>query len=345
MTPIFMSFLLATRTREHPASMVQTPARRPPRTGDAPVGRARDNRGMSNTDALAVFSDALADLAEAGGASVVQVLGARRPATGVAHGADTVLTTARAIGREDGLRVRVAGADPIDADLVGWDPATGLAVLRTRTPIAARVPAVADAEPRVGQLVLALARSWSNALTASAGIVAVVGGPLRTGRRREIARVIRVTAPMHDGFAGGAVFDAAGRLTGVATASAIRGLGVVIPASIAWAAASQVVTAGSPRRGFVGLAVQAVPLSQTQQLDGREHALLVMAITPGSPADAAGLIVGDVLLDFDGRTTASTDDLLDALSHARIGQPAPARILRGGAVKDVTVTVAERQRD
>jgi S1-C subfamily serine protease len=299
---------------------------------------------MSNTT-LTALSNELANLAEAGAASVVQVLGARRPASGVVHGADTIVTTARAIGREDGLRVRVNGGDAVDADLAGWDPATGLAVLRTRSAITVPPPSIADAEPRPGQIVLAIARSWSNAVTASAGIVAVVGGPLRTGRRRQIPRVIRVTAPMHEGFAGGGLFDAAGRLTGLSTAAVIRGFGVAIPASIAWASAAQVLTAGTPRRGFVGLALQPVQLPASQRPDGRERALLVVGITPESPAEAAGLIVGDVLLDFDGHPTESPDDLLDLLTGGRVGQTAVARTLRGGAVREVPIAIAERTED
>jgi serine protease Do len=300
--------------------------------------------GMSNLS-LASFSDELASLAAAGAPSVVQVLGARRPASGVVHGADTIITTARAIGREDGLRVRVGEAEPAEADLVGWDPATGIAVLRTRSPLGVPVPAIAESEPRPGQIVLAVARSWSHALTVSAGIVAIVGGPLRTGRRRQIARVIRITAPMHDGFAGGAVLDVSGRLTGIATADAIRGFGVAIPASIAWASATQILTAGTPRRGFVGLAVQPVELAAPQRPAGRERALLVVAITPGSPAEAAGMIVGDILLEFDGKPTESPEDLLDLLIGSRIGQTAAARTLRGGAARDVQVGVAERTRE
>src|SRR6186713_1126851 len=102
--------------------------------------------------------------------------------------------------------------------------------------------------PRVGHLALAIARSWSNALTASAGIVAVIGGPLPTGRRRAIDEVIRTTAPMHDGFSGGAFVDAGGALIGVTTAARIRGLGVVIPASIAWKTAATVLEHGGVKR-------------------------------------------------------------------------------------------------
>lgn len=293
---------------------------------------------------LAAFSDELADRVATSAASVVQILNTRRPVSGVAHGADTVITTARAIGREDGLRVRLPDEVTLEADLAGWDPATGLAVLRTRSALNVPVPSIADAEPRAGHIVLALARSWSNAVTASAGSVAAVGGPLRTGRRRQIARVFRITASMHEGFAGGGVFDASGRLTGIATAAVIRGFGVAIPASIAWASVAHVLTAGTPRRGFVGLAVHPVELPAAQRPDLRERALLVVGVTSASPADTAGVMVGDVLLDVDGQPTEVPDDLLDLLTNRRVGQQITARILRGGAVRDLPLTVAERAR-
>src|SRR5215210_894508 len=99
--------------------------------------RAAHVRLTSMTNlSLASLSDELASLAAANATAVVQVIGARRPATGVIHGPDTIVTTARAIGREDGLRIRIADADAAEGDLAGWDPATGIAVLRTRTPVA-----------------------------------------------------------------------------------------------------------------------------------------------------------------------------------------------------------------
>jgi S1-C subfamily serine protease len=294
---------------------------------------------------LASFSEELASVSAAGAASVVQVIGGRRPASGVVYDAQTIITTARALGREDGLRIRLPDDTLIEADLAGWDPATGVAALRAASALDLQSPPRAEKEARAGELVLALARSWSNAATVSIGNVAVVGGPLRTGRRRHIARVIRVTAPMHDGFAGGGVFDASGRLTGIATASAIRGFEVVIPVQIAWTAVAEVLSAGTPRRGFVGLAVQAVELPASQRPEGRDRALLVVGVTPSSPADAAGLIVGDILLDFDGQPTASAEDLLDSLRDGRVGRTVTARILRGGVLQDVPITVAERPRE
>lgn len=292
---------------------------------------------------LQTLSDELAAVVEAAGPLVVQVQAGRQPVSGVVYDSSTVITSAHGIGREDGLKIRWQGSDaPVQADLAGWDPATGLAILRAHSNVGGAAPSRSEREPRPGEIAIAVARSWSNAVTASSGIVAVVGGPLRTGRRRQIARVFRITARMHDGFAGGGIFDASGRLTGIATASAIRGFGVGIPVSIAWAAAAQVLASGTPRRGFVGLAAQRAELPASQRSGGRAHALVIVGVTPGSPAESAGILVGDVLLEFDGRPVETPDDVLDALSARQVGQAVAAQILRGGSERSVTITIAER---
>ena len=292
---------------------------------------------------LSTFSNQLADAVAAVAPSVVQVQGRRRPASGLAYAADIVLTTARALGREDGLRVRTHDGRTLDAELGGWDPATGLAVLRVAGLGGAPVP-VAAAPARVGHLALAVARSWSNAVTASAGLVSVIGGPLATGRGRSIDEVIRTTAPMHDGFAGGAFVDTDGHLIGVATAAAIRGLGVVIPAAIAMRTAAALVEHGRLKRGFLGLAGQPVrvPERQRQAAGGRERALLVVGVTADSPAERAGVLVGDVLLDFDGRTVESPEDLLGLLVGDRVGRRVGVKVLRGGEERELALTVGER---
>ncbi len=296
------------------------------------------------TSTLASLSNDLADLTAAGAGSVVQVSGARRPASGVVHGPDTIITTARAIGREDGLQVRLPDDSTVDADLVGWDPSSGIALLRSRSPLHVTAPAVStETVARSGEIALALARSWSNVITASAGIVAVVGGPLRTGRRRQLEQVIRITAPLHDGFAGGAVFGASGGLLGIATAAQIRGYAVVIPASIAWAAASQLLVSGTPRRGFIGVAVQAVELPQAQRADGRERALLVVGVTSSGPAESAGVNVGDLILEVDGKPVASSEELLDRLAGRKAGETIVLNTLRGGAGREASIVIGERR--
>ena len=311
--------------------------------GDSHTARFGDDRRMAN-DLLTSFSNQLADAVAAAAPAVVQVQGRRRPASGLVYADNVVLTMVRALGRGDGLHVKRGDGQTLDAELAGWDPTTSLAVLRVPG-LDTRPIAPAPAAARVGNLALAVARSWSNAVTASAGIVSVIGGPLRTGHRRAIDQVIRTTAPMHDGFAGGAFVDTAGALVGVATAASIRGTGVVIPASIAWKTAETVLQHGSLKRGFLGLAGQPVRLPEQQQgAGGREQALLVVGVTGGSPSAAAGVLVGDVLLEFDGQAIESPEELLDLLLGDRVGRAVPLKVLRGGAVTDLRVTVGERPR-
>jgi len=295
-----------------------------------------------DTNTLAALSDQIASIVDRAAPSAVQVHGRRRPVSGVAYAKDIIITNARALGRSDAVKVNAADGRSADGELAGWDPATGLAAIKVEglglTPFAR-----ATGAPRPGHIAIAIGRSWSNAVTASAGIVAVVGGPLRTGHGRQIDQIIRVTAPMHGGFAGGAVLDAAGQLIGIGTAAEIRGLAVVIPAEIAWKSIAYVLEHGRPKSGFLGIAGQAVRLPERQR-DGsvRDRALLVVDVNPGGPAESGGVIVGDVILDVDTQPVRSTDDLLALLTTERVGRDVALRVLRGGTATDLTVTIGER---
>src|SRR5690242_17777021 len=282
------------------------------------------------------LSNQFADAVAAAAPSVVQVHGRRRPASGLVYADGVVVTTMRAVGRQDGLRVRTHGGDTLDATLAGWDPATSLAVLKV--PGLTAAPFTPSTTPaRVGHLALAVARSWSNAVTASAGVVAVIGGPLQTGRRRAIDQVIRTTAPMHDGFSGGAFLDAGGALIGMTTAAAIRGFGVVIPAGIVWKTAAHILEHGGAARGYLGIVGQPVRFP-----DKETGGLLVTSLAPDGPAAKAGVLIGDVVLSLDGTAVAAPEDLLDLLTGSRIGQAATLQLLRGGVSTGVPVTIGAR---
>ena len=290
---------------------------------------------------LTDFSNELADAAAKAASSVIQVQGRRQPASGVIYAPGVVVTTTRALRREDRLHVRGDG-DAVEAELGGWDPATGLAILKAPALNGSPI-AVAKQAPRVGNLALALARSWSNGLTVSAGVVSIIGGPLHTGRRRAIDQIIRTTAPMHDGFAGGALVDTGGALLGITTASTIRGLGVVIPAGIAWSTAQHLLEHGGLKRGYLGIAGQPVRLPDSQRSGEVEEGLLVVSVSPDAPAAQAGILVGDVILAADGQTIGSPEELLDWLTGDRVGKTATLRVLRGGKPTEVSVTIGERR--
>ena len=280
---------------------------------------------------LQTLSNQFADVVSSIAPSVVQV----QRVSGVVYANDVVLTNARALGREDGLHVRTHDGRALDGQLHGWDPATGLALVRA-SGLNATAAKAAEEPARVGNLAIAVGRSWSNAVTASVGIVSIIGGPLRTGRGRSIDEVIRTTAPMHEGFAGGAFVDMSGRVIGIATAASIRGLGVIIPAAIAWKTAAALLEHGRIRRGYLGIAGQPVRLGEDQR------ALLIVDVKDDSPAAIAGLRVGDSIVKFDGLPVEDPEDLLDLLTEDRVGKSVAVGIVRGDSSKDVKVTVGER---
>src|SRR5688572_4710831 len=148
------------------------------------------------------FSNQLADAVDAVAPSVVQVRARNRAASGLVYGQDLVLTTGRVIGRDEHPEIRTSDGRLAAAEVAGSDPPRRLVLLRVD---GLQAPSIGPgAPPRVGHLALAIGRSWSNAVTVTAGLVSIIGGPLRTAPRREIEQVIRTSAPMHDGFAGGA---------------------------------------------------------------------------------------------------------------------------------------------
>jgi S1-C subfamily serine protease len=294
----------------------------------------------STPSTLTEFSNQLADVIARASASVVQVAGRRQPASGVVFDAGTIVTTAAAIGGEDAARVRTPDGRTLDAEIVGWDPASHLVALKASIDVP---PAVLAREvPRVGHLAAAIGRSWSNALTASTGIVSVIGGPLATGRHHKIDEVIRTNARMHRGFAGGAFVNTSGELVGILTAASIRGLGVVIPGSIAWTTIGNLVKHGRVRRGYLGVAGQAVSLPAAQRpADGSAAGVLVVQVLEGSPAEQAGILVGDVLLSIDDHPLTTSEDLLEALS-GRGGATASLRVLRATNTSELRVAIGQK---
>ena len=173
-------------------------------------------------------------------------------------------------------------------------------------------------------------------MTASVGTVAIIGGPLATGRRREIEQVIRTTATNARRVCRRRVRRYRRELIGIATAAAIRGLGVVIPTAIAWKTVASVLEHGKAKRGYRGIAGQPASLPEAQQRgESAPSALLLSGVTPGSPAEEAGVLVGDLLLDFDGQPVMSPEDLLESAHgrtrRARRSAARPAWRFRGDA--------------
>ncbi len=294
---------------------------------------------MSNL--LASLSAELAAATDVASASVVQVQTRRRTVAGVVFDTDLILVPGQHLD-DEAAPVRRADGHTFDGQVLGRHAATGLAVVRA--PGLGAPAATPAAEPRPGHLALAVGRTWSGGVFSALAPVTVVGGPLRTGRSTEVARVVRVGLTPHGALTGGALVDGAGPVLGVVTAMAIRGTTVVVPSAIAWAAARDIVAHGGARQGFIGVSSMAVALPARQRGDGAGAGLLVTGVVPDGPADAAGVLVGDVIVAFGGTAVAEADDLLTVLRGQQVGQPAALTVLRGGVRTAVALTVGTRPR-
>ncbi len=257
-----------------------------------------------------------------------------------------LLTNAHVVGRQGAARLTFADGSSSPAAVVGRDPLSDLAVLRSDGPTPQ--PAVlGDADRlRVGQLVVAVGNPFGLAGSVTAGVVSALGRSLPVGAgpaRRVIDDVIQTDAALNPGNSGGALATADGRVVGINTAVAGIGLGLAVPMN---ATTARIVTAllndGQVRRAYLGVGTSPVPVpAAVAQRTGRHHALLLAHVEPGSPADGAGLKPGDLLLSAAGRDMTTAQDLQRLMLADAIGRRMPLTVLRNGAMVDVIAYPAE----
>ncbi len=296
------------------------------------------------TTTFAQLSQDLTALAAAAGPSVLRLEGRRGPpAPAVAWSSDGTLVASSHLVDDDGpLEVGLPGGEVVRAELVGRDPASDLAVLRAA---AAGLAVPRWGEPDglgPGALVLALSRP-GRSLRVDLGVLARAAGEWRAPSGAALPRYLEASLPLRPGFSGSLALAADGTALGLATAGLLRGTPLILPAAALARLVPQLLEHGGPRRGWLGVATVPVRLPRAAAVPaGQETALLVTGLEPDSPAERAGLLLGDAVLSLGGARTAGAADLLAALEPLPIGAPAPVRVLRAGEPRDLAVTVGER---
>lgn len=295
-------------------------------------------------DTLRTVSNDLADTVAAAGASVLRVDGRHRvAATGVAWTADGVIVTAsHVLERDDSIEVGLPDGESVTATLAGRDPTTDLAVLRADTDGLEPLGRSDLADTRVGNLVLALGRPGKTVM-ATLGIVSAIGDAWRTRAGGGIDRYLQPDVAMPPGFSGGPLVDSAGRILGLTSSGLLRGITVAVPVSTLERVVDTLLQHGQVRRGYLGVGAQIARLPEelARELD-QETGLLIVSVEPGSPADKAGLVLGDTLVTLDGAPVGQLDDLLGALADEAVGKTMDARIVRGGSLQQVAVSIGDR---
>ena len=295
---------------------------------------------------LESLSADLAAATERAGRSVAAVHARRRiPASGVVWRPGVVVATHHTVHKDADVRVTFDGGQTARATVAGRDAGTDLVVLRLDQEVG--TPADVARDPlRVGQLALALGRP-GDAVTAAMGVVSAVGPAWRTWHGGEIDQFVRLDLSVYDGFSGGPLVDATGRVLGINTSALARAAAVTVPAATVDRVVDQLLAGGRVRRGYLGLGTQPVRLPDAvrAQVGDQQVALMIVALEPGAPAEQAGLLLGDVLIALDGRPTSDVDDVLAALSGGvggdAVGRALEARVLRAGELRTVSVTVGE----
>jgi len=297
-----------------------------------------------SSDLLAALSAGMADAVEKVATSVVRVHGRRRrPASGVVYAPNMVLTASHALEREEDLTVGTSDGRTLAARFAGRDPSTDLAALRVEDlEVEAATPA--EGEARIGQLALAVGSPGrGEGPRASLGVVSSVGGPMRTWRGPRLERYIQTDATPYPGFSGGPLVDVRGSVLGIMTTGLGRGAALTIPTELAWRVAKSLEERGSVRRGYLGILSQPVRLPDGQRLGLTQRGgLLVVGVEDGSPAGRGGLIIGDILATLDGQPIEDTEDLLVLLTGERVGREVEVKVIRGGELRTLQVSVGER---
>lgn len=294
----------------------------------------------ANGSVLAALSDELAAAVEAAGPAVVRVDdGTRLTATGIVWSADgTIVSTSHGVERDEDLVVHLGDGTRLPATRVGRDADTDVAALRVEASGLAALRRAPAEEARPGHIVLALGRPGDAGLQATIGIVSARMETETAGRP---GYVLYTDAVLYPGFSGGPLLDVRGRGVGLNNVAYGRGRGAAVGLPVVEQVVESLLAHGQVPRGYLGIRAQGVALPDGQRAAaGVEAGLLVVGVEPGSPAEKAGLLLGDGVLAIGGQAVDDVDALRRVLSSLRAGQSAPVRVLRGGAVREADVTLA-----
>lgn len=272
----------------------------------------------------------------------MSVLGIGRGHSGLAWSDDVAITSACAVRGHDEVEVRLAGGRERTAKVLGGDVASDLAVLRVEGGGLAPITHREDAPARVGELVFALGRP-GRAIRASQRIVGLVGKDVPTRRGLVLAEYVEMDRGFPEGFVGGAIVDAKGLLVGLGTDRVIRGADLALTPSFLGPLIDSITATGRPRIGWLGVAVQAVRVPDRHRPEVPHLAgALVTGVESGGPADAAGLVLGDVIVGLDATPIDGPDALLARL-RSLPDREVELTLLRSASITKLRATVGVRR--
>jgi S1-C subfamily serine protease len=258
-----------------------------------------------------------------------------------------ILTNSHVVEEASHIDVVLPDGREREADLIGQDPDTDVAVLRISAPELTALSFGDSQALRPGQLVIAIGNPYGFQHTVTTGVVSALGRSLRARTGRLIEHVIQTDAALNPGNSGGPLVTSAGQVIGVNTAiiAGGQGLSFAVPIRTVVTVLPALLRDGRVRRGYLGVAGQDVPLLRRVTRFHRltqASGVLVISLESDGPARSAGVREGDIIVSLDTAPVASLDDLHRLLTEDRIGAAVTVGILRGPERLDVTVVAGDR---
>jgi S1-C subfamily serine protease len=292
------------------------------------------------------ISTALADATEKAAAFAVAVHAEPRgSSSGVIWRPGLVVTAEHALRRDEEIHVTLPDDKVVPAKLLGRDPATDMAVLKVDE-AAAVPPTFGDTnELRPGQLTLVVGRTRASGPVANFGVVSLVAKERRLWGGSSLSPYVRLDVAMQRISVGGAVVNASGQIAGIATPKFASAGALATPVSTVHHVIDVLLSKGHIPRGYLGVGLQSIrlPESLRESLQRREKgAVIVLDVQPGAPADAAGVVIGDILIAIDGKPVMRLEDVHAHLHEQHIGKTVAADFLRGGERRSVNIEIKER---
>jgi S1-C subfamily serine protease len=244
------------------------------------------------------------------------------------------LTNSHVVHGADRIEVTLADGRRPDAQVIGSDPDTDLAVIRIYAPNLKPVRLGDSNQLRVGQLAIAIGNPYGFQYTVTAGVVSALGRSFRSSSGRLMDNIVQTDAALNPGNSGGPLVNSRGEVIGVNTAVILpaQGLCFAIAINTAKYIAGWLIKDGVIRRSYLGLG------GQTTKIHRRlvryhnlpvETGLLVIHVEPASPAGRAGLREGDLIVTYGGQPVSGVDDLHKLLTGEQVGVRSPVEVLRG----------------
>ena len=257
-----------------------------------------------------------------------------------------ILTNSHVAAHASELEVTLTDGRGFQADVIGDDPDTDLAVIRIPAPNLVPAYLGESHSIRVGQLAIAIGNPFGFQCSVTAGVVSALGRSLRAQSGRLIHDVIQTDAALNPGNSGGPLVNSKGEVIGINTAIILPAQGICFAIAINTAkmVVSQLLKHGKVKRGSVGVIGQNVTLPRRvvrfHDLS-LEKGVLVVAVEPSSPAQKSGVQDGDVIISYDNHSTAGIDDLHKLLSEERIGKHTELRVLRRNNMVTLQIVAEE----